>query len=337
MENKKLDIYWCRHDYSCANFLKSIGLYGPKDALKNFGIKDARGKYATNSSLTNLINFQKLNHPTRKLKFDLIIASELRRSIQTAYHLKPNNEIYPIPFIGEVRHFSRLDTDNSPDPILYMKKTYQHEKYFQKTNYNLYAQITDNLGDKIKKGVSNSNYEFFLKYCLPEILEKLMKNNPNKKSYQILIISHQNFISKLINSLIKNEFNNKKYKIPNLGVFKQSLELSTTGTILKEDKIKLVYPKEWDSSISITIPNENENTKIEMNPNLPEYKNIKLLDSSIIDYLITPCETNLKNYVNKYIKMKSKKKSQTKLKVSVSKKVSTKKNAKYNWTKRKTS
>jgi len=309
-----LDIYWCRHSYSCANFLKSIGLAGVKDALKHLRINDARGKYARNSGLTNVINYQKLDHPIPKLNLDLIVTSELLRSIQTAYHLKPETEIRPIPFIGELRAFLKLDLDNAPSSMRKMKALHKDHAYFQKVNYDLYTKILTRLKKKEKKKAHDPNLKLFFEYCFPEMLTHLTTKFPKKSSFKILIVSHQKFIDKLIKT--------SWHKTPNLGVYKQSLEISGGGIILNKSPFEMIYPGKWDTPIPITI----DSTKIEINPNLKAYKQIKSLSPEIISQIIAPCQYNFQNY--------TKKKSQIRLKTS---KKSLKSHGKHNRTKRKTS
>ena len=325
-----LEIYWVRHGYSCANLLSTYGKSGPKNALKHFNIKDARGKYADNSPLTKLIEYQKNDHPSRKLKFDIVVTSELLRAIQTGHHLKPDQTIYPIPFIGELSHFKHIDADNFPYEIKKMKRLYQGEDFFKKIDYDLHNQIIKSFKDKnflnkiirfyYKDGISKPNLNNFVKYGLPSIVDFLQSRNKRKRNFRILLVSHEKFIS----SLAKN-----KLKIPNLGMLKQTIQFTHTNNIefFKEELLpKIIYPNKLDQSLPLRI----NSFEVETNPNLEHYKEkMKALDLETIYELIDPCSKGLKKYL---YKTEIKKKSKTKVKGRKFKN----KNGKHTWTKRKT-
>lgn len=180
-----VELYFIRHAHSCANMIEAYGAkglqklssknirpdYAPNPHITNFGISHALG-----STLSDVITIGGFNY-TSKIQPDLVCASQLIRTWETAYTLfyqyfnqktqngKCKNPLYICPYIGENRDVKLpgtpyLDLDNQPEDIKTSKNKFnrfiKHFKEYIQTYYpdtiNVDDLCTPNLEYLFKNG-----------------------------------------------------------------------------------------------------------------------------------------------------------------------------------------
>jgi broad specificity phosphatase PhoE len=209
-----LNIYWIRHGFSCANYVKATSwipfshTFIPDPKLHCDGVGQAMklGKY-----------FKRIN-----VKFDLICSSMLLRAMQTALLIyneqskgpcettKEMNEeekkevvpIHVLPYIAE----KGSTVDNIPKWIHTGYKPLQYGE-IDGLHYN-----------------SNelSNHELFDSKVLPQLINYLRKMSDNSadRNFNVAIVSHHHFLEKSF-----GKFFNNPIKIENCQYITQSVKM----------------------------------------------------------------------------------------------------------------
>ena len=142
-----INLYFVRHGYSCSNYIKNtrkIQRGGKRYSLMSrFKKRVSRPlkmqirKLASQVKLYNqiqdpvltdtgiessIISGEKIIEYNQHLAsdfpktFDLVLCSNLRRAMETALYMFPNNEVHSVPYIGEVPRYKALPNtlDNTP-------------------------------------------------------------------------------------------------------------------------------------------------------------------------------------------------------------------------------
>jgi broad specificity phosphatase PhoE len=228
-----IELYWIRHAYSCSNLVGDT--IGNTDILN--GILFPRAKYSFDAQLTDygIVQTQETRSREKDLfgKMDIVLTSQLRRSIETAINLFKDNDItiYPVPYVNEIRfHVLKLlnaDLDNQSIGLTSLM-AYLREKY-------------GNLSDKIdfslsreQYGTADSDINKFFTIAIPE----LIKSRPDKfitgKTVKICVVSHQLFIENRLRALWKH---GPIPKVSNVDIFLENI------TVTLDNNYRLVNVK----------------------------------------------------------------------------------------------
>ena len=243
-----INFYIVRHATTYANLTKLKNKY-PDTPLTDIGIKQSEiaGKYLKN------------------IDIDLTCCSLLSRTIETLFYIRKSiletnkyNDlnIYPIPFITEkqkgIGGLFEVNKDNFPYIFRLMDKTkiikdkrkhlldynrkelYPDNKFNVSLNLLLYKIVLrglygDNYNNIKESYLELSDFNKFKTHCVPLILNYLRNKYPNKKKFNIVIVTHGQYIRhsilpnyKLENRncmVLKLPYNNKRFLTPCL-IFK---------------------------------------------------------------------------------------------------------------------
>ena len=230
-----INLYFIRHGYSCSNYIKNtrkIRQRGGKrySLMSRFKKRVSRPlkmqirKLASQVKLYNQIQdpvltdtgiessiisseiIRKYSQQPVDLQgveqvndfpetFDLVLCSNLRRAMETALYMFPNNHVHSVPYIGEVPRYKALPNtlDNTP-----LSKNgfgdWYYSKYWdmsQNTSKNIYKAVADKNNSLTS---NNNNYSYpsddrALTTVKPIILDNLL--HPYKNERKSLLISEK--------------------------------------------------------------------------------------------------------------------------------------------------
>lgn len=213
----KVNLYWIRHAFSCANILEHKGIIANiarpivtiDPMLTRAGVNQS--KALNNEFLTNKIHN----------KFDIVICSNLKRALETALYAfnNVNTLIYVVPYISEERnpYALNLDNENAPQSATELEIYYQsiQHEFNIKVNFDILKQLDP-------YGQLKPNYDSFIKIILTKIL------NINNMATNIAIVSHSHFIK---NHLINDLKMPDTTKIQNTQIWKETLNLNLISSI----------------------------------------------------------------------------------------------------------
>jgi broad specificity phosphatase PhoE len=283
--------------------LSDLGIYGLLAQQKNILSKKNNSK---NITYRPQVNIESIIGSTNKIQsagsnefnsfienlntnnIDLFGTSELLRAIQTQSilfapfnNILTNNEqninvIHVLPYISEKRNKFALglNKDNEAEDIKTTNKKfnkslqYFKENYYINNNKNYELDYTFNPEKLNGKKFTNSNINKFFDVTLPSIINNL-KNNNTKKEFNLIIVSHQNFIKDLVKKfgLIKNqqqEYDNiKNVKLPNQSIYLQKIKLYQNNKI-SHDKMVMISPLTFKTPMSYYIPTSINETMSQM-------------------------------------------------------------------------
>lgn len=177
-----MNIYFIRHGFSCTNIhylnpnTNVLGKeYYDDPLLSNTGVKDSK----------SMAKF------TKTMDYTVVACSPLNRAIETALHMFPNNYIFIIPYVKEIR-----DTPDCTSVNLEVKKKLFKKLYPKHYNRLIFDYIND-------ENINTSSYLEFKKFV-----------NENFKGHTMCVITHSLYMIKHL-KIPKNPFpnNNCIYKI----------------------------------------------------------------------------------------------------------------------------
>lgn len=203
-----LNLIWVRHGYSCANYKKEKNkeknIFGRLFGDKHYDISDPQLHEAGLEQSKDLA--EDFNHDFTG-QIDLICSSELLRSIETALTFSKNlnddkkssnisDKVLILPFINETSMFTTKDnvpkkifkrcTGSTPTPpIAYCKSDPRllfldiNTKYYEDSQF-----FTD--------------YKKFKSIVLPEIYKLLIFFYGKKHHYNVVIVSHSNYLKEKV-------------------------------------------------------------------------------------------------------------------------------------------
>jgi broad specificity phosphatase PhoE len=271
----------------------------------------------------NLLSKQELQILKDKLQnkqIDLFGASQLLRAIETQAILfapfNNKNEIEVLPYISEKRETIALgmNKDNEPEnqDITNIKfknslKYFISKKYLSENKiYNLSYDYDNNVYKK-------PDLDKFYNETLPKIIKKLKENNPNNNEFNLIIVSHQNFMKNIIKNyklidIQQTQFDEKNTKLPNQSILLQKLKLSNNNfkqNNIQQEKLILLSPSNFDVPMPYFVPKSTlPNTLYTSNKNFEKYKytnSQKVLYYYILNNILdnfskfgsVPCKKNL--------------------------------------------
>lgn len=214
---KKVNLYWIRHAFSCANLLEHKGTIANiarpivtiDPVLTRAGVNQS--KALNNEFITNKIHN----------KFDIVLCSNLKRAMETALYAfdNINTIIYVVPYISEERNPYAFNLDNENAP----QTANELEQYYQSIQHEFNVKVNfDILKNLDPTGQLKPSYDNFMKIILTKIL------NINIMAKNIAIVSHSHFIEKhLINDLKMPDTT----KMQNTQIWKETLTLKLISHI----------------------------------------------------------------------------------------------------------
>lgn len=232
----KINIYWVRHGFSCANYIKkkNEGSYNPFKLIEHTSVPDPKLHIVGREQAQQLAE-EEFNK--KKIKIDLVCSSQLLRSIETAQTL-----------------YNRLDTCSGEIMILpqICEKGY--------TDDNIPYRFINNIIPKGTIQLKNLDYESYYpnyEYFLRNVLVSLKNYLISKKviqEYNIIIVSHSSFLKSIFNIKLNNcQYILEKNALDN---HKEIIELSKEiksknwfGNSSFEEAKKLIFEKNKDNYI----------------------------------------------------------------------------------------
>ncbi len=191
-----LTIDWIRHGYSCVNVMFDLG--ENKIDASNIDKKNIENAVLSDAGIRQAKQAKRFLDKNN-IKYDLIVSSELKRTIRTASIISGGSlTTYVCPYLVEIIENNKLmDFGSIRDLEKYSKKISALNIDF--SILKEYKSIND------KKVILPSAVSFFNK-ILPLLLQKIDKT----KNIRICIASHQNFMQQYfkekynINLLVNN-------------------------------------------------------------------------------------------------------------------------------------
>lgn len=261
-KNININIYWIRHAFSCSNMYQQFN----KTIYVPFKVRDS--PLTGLGILQSLIVSKKYNNIFNKA--DFIGCSFLKRTIQTCLYStikQKNKNIYILPFINEeynkkIPDFLKKIGYKASIPMFYENNMVFFKKYLNKINSEINKKYKNKKKiniDYLKKVFKNNNdthdfekiknnYNEFINIILPEIINDLIKKNPNKKTFNLCLFSHGHFIRNDVLSNLK-----KKPLVENTSIHK--VNYTFKNNIIKNNKITKIYPiikKKSNNILSLT-------------------------------------------------------------------------------------
>ena len=233
----KINIYWVRHGFSCANYIKkkNEGSYNPFKLIEHTSVKDPKLHIVGREQAQQLA--QEFNE--NNIKIDLVCSSQLLRAIETAQTLYNrldtcSGEIMILPQICE-----KGNTDDNK-PYRFINNTIPiHTIQLENLDYKSYYP----------------NYEYFLRNVLVSLKNYLISKKVIQE-YNIIIVSHSSFLKSIFNIKLNNcEYILEKNALDN---HKEIIELSNEikskswfGNSSFEEAKKLIFEKNKNNYIYI--------------------------------------------------------------------------------------
>jgi broad specificity phosphatase PhoE len=183
-----LNIYWVRHGYSCANYVRDneSGFFNP---FAHTRVPDPRLHDVGKEQAQQLAEF--LNR--KQISFDLICSSQLSRAIETSETL-----------------YNRLD-NVSDDKILILPNICEKGNTLDNIPYRYILDIKPKYTEELI-GLDYTDYKpdykFFMNNILIKIKEYLEEKRKEKElnnyEYNIIIVSHSSFLKSIFGIKLSN-------------------------------------------------------------------------------------------------------------------------------------
>ena len=204
-DGKKVNVYYVRHMYSCANFVRDATQSQYRSQTGQLIKFPFQHSYVQDPSLhcKGLEQAEVLGNDfnTSKLQIDKIYSSQLLRSIQSALIIRSKIGDSKIPFeiIPHINETGGKEIggkkisgwDNFPEKIGYLRP-YQINSL--QTNKNII--INTNFSEK-------TNFNKFKNEILPKMVSDLIETN-DKDEYNIIIVTHSGLLNKIFGRKLEN-------------------------------------------------------------------------------------------------------------------------------------
>ena len=201
-----INIYWIRHGYSCANIHKKIHAIIHDPSLTYDGLE---------CSIRS-------SEFVPKIKWDYVLCSSLKRAMETALAMFPNQNIISVPFIGE----KGFGFDNS-------RSDFKNIKYYFSDFKNLDLEYHNPDNKCYHKDTGPDITKFF------EFLDSQLLPNYKNKSINIAIVTHSHFmVHNKISEGKKKPNNNSIFKVKYTGLI-QNMDHMHKFTITKRNITKI--------------------------------------------------------------------------------------------------
>jgi hypothetical protein len=212
----KINLYIIRHGESFSNMNRDIFYPQNKNLLNKFISLIDSINYEPVLTANGIIQAKILKKKIKNIDFDLIICSNLIRSIMTGiFAFDSDKEIIICPFINETQNFLGLiDKSNKPNQLKILKIKLDYIK-----SWLLKKKIL----------IPNINFEYYNDFSIVPNFNKFIellyiiikKKKINKDIVNVCIISHGTFIRTQVNKyftgkILEHKLNNTeiiKYKL----------------------------------------------------------------------------------------------------------------------------
>lgn len=238
----EVELTWIRHGESCSNLISPIfGQYFPNINNKEI-ISHIENTHLSNFGISHIHSLKQQSPFYESFNPDLIVCSQLIRTIETAYllfydKLKSGNrnsllsKFFISPFLSEFqKSLEMYETPHSPkqtidrfhqfqsylaDSDLYPIKEIKLD-YIRKDprpNQNNVFKNASSINNKnwlkhfFKNPCDHDNYDLFISQILPLLIEKVREKKPRKKKIQIAVVCHGNYIERHVLKTLKYQHN----------------------------------------------------------------------------------------------------------------------------------
>jgi broad specificity phosphatase PhoE len=218
-------LYWTRHAYSCANYLEE------KSYFTWPGVTLTKDTLLTNTGIEQAKDLNKFLDD-KKIKFDIIVCSKLRRAVETALYAFNDADnkqtLYVVPYIGENRNsfakVTNIDASNIPSDVGDLNKYLNGilPGFNIDVNFGFIGQYENE---------DLPSYDNFVKKIVPQ-LRKIV----GKDDFTVGIVSHSLFI---IENLKEKHNLILEYKYKNTEMWKEKIEIN-----IKDFNVEFQYVKQ---------------------------------------------------------------------------------------------
>lgn len=243
----EVELIWIRHGESCSNLISPILSEYSEFINKKKVIRHIKNSHLSNFGISHIHSIKEKSDFYQDLNPDLIVCSQLIRTIETAYllfydKLRSGNrnsllsKFFISPFISEFISLKMYETPHSPTDTL--SRFHQFQSYLADTNLYPIKEIHLNYIRKdpspkqnnafknassinaktwidyyFKASSDHDNYDLFISKILPLLIQKVISKEPEKRKIKIAIICHANYIERhVLKTLRYNEISPGKYE-----------------------------------------------------------------------------------------------------------------------------
>ncbi len=241
----EVELIWIRHGESCSNLISPIfSQYFPNIGTNKEIVKHVENTHLSNFGISHIHSLKEKSDFYRDFNPDLIVCSQLIRTIETAYllfydKLKSSNKnsllskFFISPFISEFAgNLKMYEIPHSPKETL--KRFHQFQSYLaenslypvkelqlnyirkdprpnQKNTFKNASSINTEtwLEHYFKPSSDADNYDLFISQILPLLIQKIK----SKPKIQIAVVCHGNYIERHVLKTIRyNKISPGKYE-----------------------------------------------------------------------------------------------------------------------------
>ncbi len=248
----EVELTWIRHGESCSNLISTIyrqyyeeeDKKKPKEEKTKTEIKRYVGNpHLSNFGISHIHSLKEKSTFYREYTPDLIVCSQLIRTMETAYLLfydklmADNSKFFVSPYISEFESSLSYEEPHSPKETLirfhrfqsYLEESGLYEVHPIQLEY-IKKNPSINSGNSIKNAnsINNENwldnyfkpssdadnYELFISQILPFLIQKVLIKEPGKREIKIAVVCHANYIQRHVTktSRFKMNTNTQKWK-----------------------------------------------------------------------------------------------------------------------------
>ncbi len=238
----EVELTWIRHGESCSNLISPIF----SQYFKNYDfskiISYIENTHLSNFGISHIHSLKEKSDFYRDFNPDLIVCSQLIRTMETAYllfydKLRNGNtnsllsKFFISPFISEFSpSLEMYETPHSPKKTL--ERFHQFQSYLADSdlypmkeikldyirkdplpNQNNVFKNASSINNKnwvkhyFKSPSDPDNYDLFIAQILPLLIEKVREKKPRKKKIQIAVVCHGNYIQRHILKTLRFQLN----------------------------------------------------------------------------------------------------------------------------------
>jgi len=230
-KDKNLTVYlhFIRHGRSCENLAKSYESFGFFNTLAAPVLVANPPLSQEGEKQAKAINLDMIEN------IDFIGCSHLIRAFETAVdaiiNTKLEANLYVLPCVNEYRQpVLGVDSSNEPDikKLKSLVEKPQFKEILKDSHITPKFDIFDCVSSNHKINVDKSDYDNFINYVLPYILDKVVRANPGKQVLNLAIVSHGLFIS---NHMKKAHNVTFKDHINNTETWKEGFKVTENGIV----------------------------------------------------------------------------------------------------------
>jgi broad specificity phosphatase PhoE len=219
----KITLNFIRHGESCQNLAaKYVGNGLSSTLVPNPPLTK------TGEEQTKILNFKDIGN------IDFIGTSQLIRAFETASNgmgYSAKGRLNVLPFINETRALVPIDVTNEPNIEKIKEIIKNQKKWYDDLKIEPVFDIFDEVAKIPGININKSSYDDFIKYVLPLIIKKILKEYPDKEEVNIALVSHGNFMKDHFTKAHGLVF---KEHIGNTEIWRETFKITDKGPIYEK-------------------------------------------------------------------------------------------------------